>query len=387
MIIAAAALMCLAQGAGAQEVKDQFNPVNTGVNSLGIAPDARGGGLADVGAATEPDVNSQYWNPAKYPFTISRAGLSISYTPWLRKLVNDIDLAYVAGYIRLGDYQAISASLRYFSLGEVPMTDGEGNNQGSIKPYEMAVDVAYSRMLSERFSAAVALRYIFSDLAYRQDDDTSPGNAFAADIALYYNNYVIMGQRECLLAFGLNLSNIGSKISYDSGATSAFLPTNFRLGGSLLIPINEYNTFAIMADINKLMVPTVPQQRDGEPDVDYQDRLQREYFDQSPIKGIFKSWSDAPGGLKEELQEIQVSAGFEYMYNNQFSVRAGYHHESPNKGNRKYFTVGAGFRMSVFSLDAAYLVSTAQSNPLDQTLRFSLAFDMDGIRDLFGRRR
>lgn len=387
MIIAAAALMCLAQGAGAQEVKDQFNPVNTGVNSLGIAPDARGGGLADVGVATEPDVNSQYWNPAKYPFTISRAGLSISYTPWLRKLVNDIDLAYVAGYIRLGDYQAISASLRYFSLGEVPMTDGEGNNQGSIKPYEMAVDVAYSRMLSERFSAAVALRYIFSDLAYRQDDDTSPGNAFAADIALYYNNYVIMGQRECLLAFGLNLSNIGSKISYDSGATSAFLPTNFRLGGSLLIPINEYNTFAIMADINKLMVPTVPQQRDGEPDVDYQDRLQREYFDQSPIKGIFKSWSDAPGGLKEELQEIQVSAGFEYMYNNQFSVRAGYHHESPNKGNRKYFTVGAGFRMSVFSLDAAYLVSTAQSNPLDQTLRFSLAFDMDGIRDLFGRRR
>ena len=387
MIIAAAALMCLAQGAGAQEVKDQFNPVNTGVNSLGIAPDARGGGLADVGAATEPDVNSQYWNPAKYPFTISRAGLSISYTPWLRKLVNDIDLAYVAGYIRLGDYQAISASLRYFSLGEVPMTDGKGNNQGSIKPYEMAVDVAYSRMLSERFSAAVALRYIFSDLAYRQDDDTSPGNAFAADIALYYNNYVIMGQRECLLAFGLNLSNIGSKISYDSGATSAFLPTNFRLGGSLLIPINEYNTFAIMADINKLMVPTVPQQRDGEPDVDYQDRLQREYFDQSPIKGIFKSWSDAPGGLKEELQEIQVSAGFEYMYNNQFSVRAGYHHESPNKGNRKYFTVGAGFRMSVFSLDAAYLVSTAQSNPLDQTLRFSLAFDMDGIRDLFGRRR
>ena len=387
MIIAAAALMCLAQGAGAQEVKDQFNPVNTGVNSLGIAPDARGGGLADVGVATEPDVNSQYWNPAKYPFTISRAGLSISYTPWLRKLVNDIDLAYVAGYIRLGDYQAISASLRYFSLGEVPMTDGVGKNQGSIKPYEMAVDVAYSRMLSERFSAAVALRYIFSDLAYRQDDDTSPGNAFAADIALYYNNYVIMGQRECLLAFGLNLSNIGSKISYDSGATSAFLPTNFRLGGSLLIPINEYNTFAIMADINKLMVPTVPQQRDGEPDVDYQDRLQREYFDQSPIKGIFKSWSDAPGGLKEELQEIQVSAGFEYMYNNQFSVRAGYHHESPNKGNRKYFTVGAGFRMSVFSLDAAYLVSTAQSNPLDQTLRFSLAFDMDGIRDLFGRRR
>lgn len=378
--------VCMNVKAGDNE-KNKFNPVNTGVNSLGIAPDSRGGSLGDVGAATDPDVNSQYWNPAKYPFTISRAGLSISYTPWLRKLVNDIDLAYLAGYVRLGDYQAISASLRYFSLGEVPMTGDGGINQGSIHPYEMAVDVAYSRMLSESFSAAVALRYIYSDLAFKAEEDVTPGSAFAADIALYYNRYIMMGQRECLLAFGLNLSNIGSKISYDSGNTSAFLPTNFRLGGSLLIPMNEYNTFSISADINKLMVPTVPQQQEGEEDVDYQDRLQEEYFDQSPIKGIFKSWGDAPGGFKEELQEIQVSIGAEYMYNNQFSVRAGYHHENANKGNRKYFTVGAGFRMSVFSLDAAYLVSTAQSNPLDQTLRFTLSFDLDGIRDIFGRRR
>lgn len=377
----------LGQAKAADDGKASFNPVNTGVNSLGIAPDSRGGALGDVGAATEPDANSQYWNPAKYPFTISRAGLAISYTPWLRKLVNDIDLAYLAGYVRLGEYQAISASLRYFSLGEVPMTGSDGINQGSIHPYEMAVDVAYSRMLSQTFSAAVALRYIYSDLAYKADADVSPGSAFAADIALYYNNYIMMGQRECLLAFGLNLSNIGSKISYDSGNTSAFLPTNFRLGGSLLIPINEYNTFSVNLDLNKLMVPTVPKQRDDESDVDYQDRLQEEYYDQSPIKGIFKSFSDAPGGFKEELQEIQVSAGVEYMYNNQFAVRAGYHHEAANKGNRKYFSVGAGFRMSVFALDAAYLISTAQSNPLDQTLRFSLAFDMDGIRDLFGRRR
>ncbi|MGN0037265.1 MAG: type IX secretion system outer membrane channel protein PorV [Bacteroidaceae bacterium] len=377
----------LGRAQAADDGKSSFNPVNTGVNSLGIAPDSRGGALGDVGAATEPDANSQYWNPAKYPFTISRAGLAISYTPWLRKLVNDIDLAYLAGYVRLGDYQAISASLRYFSLGEVPMTGSDGINQGSIHPYEMAVDVAYSRMLSQTFSAAVALRYIYSDLAYKADADVSPGSAFAADIALYYNNYIMMGQRECLLAFGLNLSNIGSKISYDSGNTSAFLPTNFRLGGSLLIPINEYNTFSVNLDLNKLMVPTVPKQRDDESDVDYQDRLQEEYYDQSPIKGIFKSFSDAPGGFKEELQEIQVSAGVEYMYNNQFAVRAGYHHEAANKGNRKYFSVGAGFRMSVFALDAAYLISTAQSNPLDQTLRFSLAFDLDGIRDLFGRRR
>ena len=197
----------------------------------------------------------------------------------------------------------------------------------------------------------------------------------------------MMGQRECMLAFGLNLSNIGSKISYDSGNTSAFLPTNFRLGGSLLIPIDDYNTFSINADINKLMVPTMPQKREDEDDIEYQDRLQEDYFDQSPIKGIFKSWSDAPGGFKEELQEIQVSIGAEYMYHNQFSVRAGYHHENANKGNRKYFTMGAGFRMSVFSLDAAYLISTAQSNPLDQTLRFTLSFDLDGSKDILGRRR
>lgn len=380
----------------AQEDKSKFNPINTGVTSLGIAPDSRGGGLGDVGAATDPDVNSQYWNPAKYPFTISRAGLSISYTPWLRKLVNDIDLAYVAGYYRIGDYQAISASLRYFSLGEVPVQQTENPDEGyTIKPYEMAVDVAYSRMLSESFSAAVALRYIYSDLAWKEEEDVTAGSAFAADIALYYNRYLMMGQRECLLGLGLNISNIGSKVSYDGGESSQFLPTNLRFGGSLLIPIDEYNTFSINADLNKLLVPSRPtfdqyKEEFGEDALqsDYTQWLQDEgYNDISPIKGIFKSFGDAPGGFKEELQEIQFSVGAEYMYHNQFSVRAGYHHESENKGNRKYFTVGAGFRMSVFSLDAAYLISTAQSNPLDQTLRFTLSFDLDGIRDILGRRR
>ena len=368
--------------------KDLFNPINTGVNSLNIAPDSRGGGMGDVGAATDPDNNSQYWNPAKYPFTIGRAGVSISYTPWLRKLVNDIDLAYLAGYYRIGDYQAISGSLRYFSLGEVPM--------GGDATTEMAVDVAYSRMLSERFSAAVALRYIYSDLAYKQDEEVSPGSAFAADIAFYYTNYIMLAQRECMLSFGLNLSNIGTKISYDGGTSSQFLPTNFRLGGSLLAPIDDYNTIAFSLDINKLMVPTRPTEEQykaatGAEEVDpkdYNDWLRAEgYNDISPIKGIFKSFSDAPGGFKEELQEIQWSLGVEYTYHNQFSVRGGYHYEHENKGNRKYFSFGAGFKMSVFSLDAAYLVSTAQSNPLDQTLRFTLGFDLDGIRDLFGRRR
>lgn len=371
----------------AQDTKNQFNPVNTGVTSLSIAPDSRGGAMGDVGAATDPDVNSQFWNPAKYPFTISRAGISLSYTPWLRKLVNDIDLAYLAGYYRIGDYSALSASLRYFSLGEVTVGQTSASDIGyTINPYEMSFDIGYSRMLSEHLSAAVALRFIYSDLAYKQEEDVTPGSAFAADVAMYYNRYLMLGERECNLAFGMNISNIGSKISYDSGNTSEFIPTNLRLGGSLLIPIDEYNTFAISADANKLLVPTRPLQRDGESATDYQDRLQRDYRDMPPITGIFKSFSDAPGGFKEEMQEVQWSVGAEYTYHQQFSVRGGYHHENANKGNRKYFSVGAGFKMNVFSLDAAYLISTAQSNPLDQTLRFSLSFDLDGIKDILGKK-
>ena len=249
----------------------------------------------------------------------------------------------------------------------------------------MALDVAYSRMLSETFSAAVALRFIYSDMSTHQDDGSAPGSAFAADIAFYYSNYLMLGQRECLLGLGLNASNIGSKISYDEGSTSVFLPTNLGIGASLLVPIDEYNTISFNADINKLMVPTVPMQMEDELDTDYQERLQNDYYDQSPITGIFKSFTDAPGGLSEELKEIQWSVGLEYMYNNQFALRAGYHHEDPYKGNRKYYTVGAGFKMSVFSLDASYVISVAQTNPLDQTLRFSLSFDMDGLRDIFGR--
>lgn len=387
-VLLLAASLCTTLAANAQDdPKDIFNPVSHGVTSLAIAPDSRGGGMGDIGAATDPDVNSQYWNPAKYPFTISRAGLAVSYTPWLRKLVNDIDLAYVAGYYRIGDWQAISASLRYFSLGEVPITGSIGEQLSSISPYEMAVDVAYSRMLSQRFSAAVALRFIYSDLAYNRDEGMRPGKAFGADIALFYSDYIMIGQRECMINWGLNLSNIGSKISYDGGNSSEFLPTNFRTGVSLMIPIDNYNIFSISADINKLMVPTRPMQQEGESEVDYQNRLDEEYRDLSPIKGIFTSWGDAPGGFKEELREFTWGLGLEYSYNNQFKVRGGYHWEDASKGNRKYFSVGAGFSMSVFSLDAAYLISTAQSNPLDQTLRFSLAFDMDGLKDLIGRRR
>lgn len=375
-----AALTANAQG----KKEDMFNPVNTAVTSQTIAPDARAGSMGDVGAATDPDVNSQYWNPAKYPFNISRAGVSINYTPWLRQLVNDIDLAQLVGYYRIGDYSAVSASLRYFSLGEVQLS--ESDNAQTINPYEMSVDVAYSLMLSEKFSLAAAVRWIYSDLTYNYTDDTSPASAFAADIACYYQNYLNIGSRECQLGLGLNISNIGSKITFGGSDRSEFIPTNLRLGASVMIPIDEYNRISFAADANKLLVPTYPKQKEGETSADYDARVEKDYYDVSSISGIFKSFSDAPGGFSEELKEIQWSAGAEYVYNDKFAIRAGYHHESESKGNRKYFAVGAGFKMNVFSLDAGYVIATAKSNPLDQTLRFSLSFDMDGIKDLFRRR-
>lgn len=375
-------------GAFAQDKLDMFNPVNTSVTSQMIAPDARAAGMGDVGVATDPDVNSQYWNPAKYPFCISRAGVSLNYTPWLRQLVSDMDLAYLSGYYRIGDYSAVSASLRYFSLGEV-MTEYNGETGESsgmtINPYEMSFDVAYSLMLSEKFSLAAAVRWIYSDLTYNYTDDTSPGSAFAADIACYYNDYINIGARECQLGIGLNISNIGSKITFGGSEDSEFIPTNMRLGFALMVPIDEFNRFTIAADANKLLVPTYPKLEDGESSEAYDQRVQKEYYDVSSISGIFKSFGDAPGGFKEELQEINWSVGAEYVYNDKFTLRAGYHHESENKGNRKYFTVGAGFRMSAFSLDCGYVIATAKSNPLDQTLRFTLGFDMDGIKDLFRR--
>ena len=362
------------------DLKDQFNPVMTAVTSQSIAADARAAGLGDIGAATDPDVNSQSWNPAKYPFTISRAGLAINYTPWLRQLVNDIALLNAAGYFRIGDYQAVSGSLRYFSLGDVSAGDM------TVKPYELAVYVAYSRMLSEKFSASVALRYMYSDLSGHYDDNVTPGSAFAADLACYYNNYVMMGNRECQLAWGLNISNIGTKINYGEDY-SYFIPTNLRLGLSYTIPVNEYNRFSISADVNKLLVPSKPLQGADESNEEYEERIRNDYYDMSSISGIFKSFGDSERGFKGEMEEIQWSIGAEYTYNDKFSLRAGYHHESEMQGNRKYFTVGAGFRMNVLSIDAGYVIATTPSNPLDQTLRVSLAFDFDGIKDFFGRRR
>lgn len=384
--LAALALMGISPlTATAQEKVDMFNPEKNSVTSQSIAPDARAGGMGDVGAATDPDVASQFWNPAKYPFTISRAGVSLNYTPWLRQLVSDIDLAYLVGYYRIGDYSAVSSSLRYFSLGEVFYGD-TNDTQMTLNPYEMSFDVAYSIMLSEKFSIAAGVRWIYSDLTYNYSDTSSPGSAFAVDLAAYYQNYVNIGQRECQLGIGLDISNVGSKINFGGDENSEFLPANLRLGASLMVPVDEYNRFSIAVDANKPLVPTMPVKMDGESDEDFITRKQNDYYDVSPISGIFKSFGDAPGGFKEEMQEIRWSVGAEYVYNDKFSLRAGYHHESENKGNRKYFTVGAGFKMNVFSLDAGYVIATAKSNPLDQTLRFSLTFDMDGLKDLFRRR-
>jgi len=366
--------------------KDSFNPLIVGVPSLTIAPDARGGGMGDVGAATDPDFYSQYWNPAKYAFAYSKAGLGLSYTPWLRNLVNDIDLVYVAGYYKLGqdDLHAIGASIRYFSLGEIMLNDPMGNQIGLSNPYEMSADISYSLKLSEKFSGAVAFRYIRSDLGLGsnslEDGGTVPGNAFAADIAGYYNSYVMAGNSECLLALGFNISNVGTKISYDGGANSNFIPTNLRLGGSFLFPLDDYNTLAFNMDANKYLIPTRPN-TEGMTDAEKQDAMDA-YNNIGPIQGIFKSFTDAPGGAKEEFQEITWSFGAEYAYNHQFFVRGGYFYESPNKGNRQYFSLGTGFKLSSFQLDASYLISTVPNNPLDQTLRFSLSFDMDGLKNI-----
>ena len=378
------------------KIKDEFNPIQTGVTSLGIAPDARGASMGDLGAATDPDVNSQFWNPSKYAFAYSQAGVSLSYTPWLRKLVNDIFLANLAGYWKLGsnDNQALSASLRYFSRGEVNSTDGAGVTS-SINPYEMAVDVGYSRKLSEKFSMGVVFRYIYSDLGYNLSDvgDNSTGaSAFSADLSGYFTTYPIIGRNECQWSWGFDISNIGTKVAYQNGNRPAYLPTNFRLGTTFMFPLADYHTLAFSLDLNKLLVPTRPRQKDyldadGQEDKEAYDKALQDWEDMSPITGIFKSFSDAPGGMKEELREITFSLGAEYSYNQQFFVRAGYYHESEFKGNRQYFGFGAGFSLNVVRLDASYMLATAQTSPLDQTLRFTLSFDMDGLRDLFGGRR
>lgn len=370
-----------------KNIKKEFAPINTAVPSLSIAPDARGGAMGDNGVSTLPDANSQYWNPAKYAFSTSSAGVSLSYTPWLRKLVNDVALVNLSGFYKIGsdDRQAIAASLRYFTFGEINDYDSySGALLTTINPYEMAFDVSYSRKLSESYSMAVGLRYIRSDQGADADAEMVPANAFAADVAGYLEKYVMLGNAEALWSFGFNISNIGTKVSYDGGATNQFLPTKLSIGTGLLYPIDDYNQIGAYVDLSKYLVPSEPQLNGStaEDNEDFQKRKE-EYNSMSPITGIFKSFGDSPLGFKGEMKEIMASIGIEYSYNQQFFVRGGYYYESKDLGNRQYFSAGAGFRMSVFQLDAAYLLSTVPSNPLDQTLRFSLTFDMDGLKNLF----
>jgi len=366
--ILAVSATALLQAQETSSTKD-YNPITTAAFSLGISPDAVATGMGDAGVATDPEVSAQYWNPSKYAQIDKQAGFSMSYTPWLSQLVSDIDLATLTGYMKLNDMQAVSASLRYFSLGQVIVRERLDDVGYSVSPYEMAVDVAYSRLLSRNFSMSVALRYIYSDI---MSGDDPAGQAFAADISGYYRKPVYFGREQGYWSLGFNASNIGTKISYDAGNNYYFIPTDLRIGTSLKYPFNQYNRLTIALDLDKLMVPT-PQSKD------------EIFTDISPISGIFQSFSDAPGGFSEELQEINASFGLEYAYDEQFFVRAGYHYENEYKGNRKFYTFGAGFRMSMFSIDVSYLVSQAQTNPLDQTLRFTLGFDIEGIRRIIGK--
>ena len=365
--IVAVALMATALSAWAQDdIKNtEFNPVTTGVTSLSITPDARGASMGDLGAATEADVNSQFWNPSKYAFAYSNAGVSLSYTPWLRKIVNDIYLANLSGYYKIGggDNQAVSASLRYFSLGEVMATDGDGAMLSTINPFEMSVDVGYSRKLSEKFSMGVVLRYIYSDLGYSDmntGDQTSSASAFSADLSGYYTTFPVIGRNEC------------------KGNDPAYLPANLRLGTAFTFPLADYNFLTLAFDANKMLVPAKPRLADYEDNLAYDDALQ-EWKDKSSISGIFDSFSD------NFAKRITYSVGAEYNYNQQFFLRGGYYYESKYAGNRQYFGLGAGFSLNVIKIDASYMIATAQNSPLDQTLRFTLSFDMDGIKDLFGR--
>ena len=388
-IVVSILVFCTSLTAFAEEVSDLFNPLLTGVPSLSIGPDAVAGGMADIGVATTPDVNSQHWNSSKYAQAASSAGFAFSYTPWLRSLgVSDIDLAYLAGYYKISNLAGtVSASLRYFSLGEISLRENANSVPIPVKPYELAFDAGYSRMLSEHFSMGVAFRFIVSDLSARSEE-YYPGSAFSADINGYYALPIDIKTGESKLGIGFNLSNLGSKISYDKFETSNFLPTTFRLGASYLVPFDRYNRVSVSLDFDRLLVPSrLSKFTTGYDPTDENTwgMSDDQYNNLSVMKGLAWSFSDAPGGFTEEMKEINFALGMEYAYNEQFFARAGYHNESELKGNRKYFTVGAGFKMSAFKLDVGYVVSMVQNNPLDQTLRFSLAFDVDGIRALVDR--
>lgn len=363
-----------------QQSSGELNAIQTVVPFLTIAPDSRAGAMGDAGVATSPDVYSQHWNPSKFAFIDGNAGLGISYSPWLRNLVPDINIAYLAGYKRIDSKQVLSASLIYSSLGDVPFTDEFGNLERTFSPNEFAFDAGYSRLFTDNLSGGIVFRFIYSNLtggSYSGGVATKPGTSFAADVSGYYQKKISLFSKDGQVGLGLNFSNIGSKMSYSAAQTSDFIPMDMRLGGSTTLNLDHFNKITITLDINKLLVPTPPIYSITNPD--------------SIIKGkdpnvslpvaIFQSFFDAPGGFKEELHEFTVSSGIEYWYNNQFAIRGGYFHENATKGNRKYFTAGAGFRLKAFTLDFSYLMPLSQNHPLARTLRFSIAFDFNALRN------
>lgn len=370
------------------ELTGEVNTITSAVPFLMIAPDSRSGGMGDAGVALSPDANSMHWNPAKYAFAPNDMGFAISYTPWLRELIPDINLAYLSGYKRLDQEQVIGFSLLYFSLGNITFTDVVGNTSGQFNPNEFALDVAYARSFSDRFSGSLAFRYIYSNLTggtFVGGMESNPGMAYAADVSLYYQNEdLIAGDYDAKFAWGLNLSNLGSKISYQKNSDKDFIPINLRLGAAYTIDFDDYNSLTMAGDINKMMVPTPPVYYSDSVDIKGDPVIE---FGRDPnvgvAAGIFQSFYDAPGGFAEELNEFTFSAGLEYWYAKQFAIRGGYFHEHATKGNRKYFTMGIGLRLNVFGLDFAYLVPIYQNNPLSNTLRFSLLFDIEGLN---GRR-
>ena len=388
MMLCASCVSIFAQESAADY--DVMNPLVTGVPSLSISPDAVAGGMGDVGVATNSDMNSQYWNSSKYAQNESSAGFAFSYTPWLRKLgVSDINLLYLAGYYTPSKMAGtISASLRFFQLGAVMLRESADAIAYEANPYEMAFDLGYSRMLTENFSLGVVLRLIASDLSAKTDEMYYTGYAFGADVNGFYSLPIEMAAGTSRFNFGFNISNIGTRITYDKGDNYNFIPANLRLGVGYQLPFDQYNRLLISLEANKMMVPSrYSKIAKYNPDFDKNDpdtwaMSTEKYNEISSMEGLIMSWYDAPGGFAEELREINWGIGLEYAYNEQFFGRLGYNNEAKDKGNRKYFTVGAGFKLSAFKLDVGYVIATSASNPLDQTLRFSLAFDIDGIKAL-----
>ncbi len=378
-------IVALSENVLAQATTSGANTITTAVPFLSITPDSRAGGMGDAGVGLTPDVSSQHWNPAKYIFMESDMGIGLSYSPWLRNLVDDINLAYLSGYKKLDDVQAMSASLRYFALGDIIFTSEFGEIQGQQSPNEFAIDLGYSRLLSESFSGAVALRYIRSDLTGGQmvnGVETKAGNAFAADVAFYWFKELRVNRKDNIFSAGINIQNIGSKISYTDGTVKDFIPTNLMLGAAYTTNLDDYNSFTFSFEANKLLVPTPPADSTVY-DPDGVILPAGINSDVGPIEGMIVSFHDAPGGFQEEMQEINLAIGVEYWYNKQFSIRGGYFYEHENKGNRKYFTAGAGLKMNVFALDFSYLLPTQRNHPLENTLRFTLSFDIDA----FGNQR